>query len=95
MWDFDAQTLEVFACTVLAWTAFTFDAFFDTPTFRTREATWVPLTQRGSNTAAHFEATKRLSVLSFHILPCVPCIAWPSICLRTCHRNLYSPFHLL
>ena len=35
------------------------NAIFDTPTFRAREATWVLLTQLGSNTAVNFEASKR------------------------------------
>ena len=41
------------------------NAIFDTPTFRTREATWVLLTQLGSNTAANFEACKRLRSSEF------------------------------
>ncbi|CAE7275386.1 mettl21a [Symbiodinium sp. CCMP2456] len=35
-------------------------AMFEKPSFRTKEATWVLLTQLGSNTVAHFEAAKRL-----------------------------------
>ena len=35
-------------------------AIFDKPAFRTKEATWVLLTQLGSNTLQHFEAAKRL-----------------------------------
>ena len=41
------------------------NAIFDTPTFRTREATWVLLTQLGSNTAVNFEACKRLRSSEF------------------------------
>ena len=45
------------------------NAIFDTPTFRTREATWVHCTLRPA---------RDFALLSFRILPCVPCIAWPS-----------------
>ena len=41
------------------------NAMIDTPTFRTREATWVLLTQLGSNTAVNFEACKRLRSSEF------------------------------
>ena len=41
------------------------NAIFDTPTFRNREATWVLLTQLGSNTAVNFEASKRLRSSEF------------------------------
>ena len=41
------------------------NAIFDTPTFRTREATLVLLTQLGSNTAVNFEASKRLGSSEF------------------------------
>ena len=45
------------------------NAIFDTPTFRTREATCVHCTLRPA---------RDFALLSFRILPCVPCIAWPS-----------------
>ena len=35
-------------------------AIFEKPAFRTKEATWVLLTQLGSNTLQHFETAKRL-----------------------------------
>ena len=41
------------------------NAIFDTPTFRTREATWVLLTKLGSNTTVNFEACKRLRSSEF------------------------------
>ena len=40
-------------------------AIFDKPAFRTKEATWVLLTQLGSNTLQHFEAAKRLGSNEF------------------------------
>ena len=40
-------------------------AIFEKPSFRTKEATWVLLTQLGSNTEAHFTAAKRLRGTEF------------------------------
>ena len=40
-------------------------AIFDKPAFKTKEATWVLLTQLGSNTLQHFEAAKRLGSNEF------------------------------
>ena len=46
-------------------------AIFDKPSFRSREATWVLLTQLGSNTEAHFTAAKRLRSNEF---------SYPALC---------------
>ena len=47
-------------------------AIFCIPAFRTKEATWVLLTQLGSNTLQRFEAANRLRRASFPTPPCVP-----------------------
>ena len=46
-------------------------AIFDKPSFRTKEATWVLLTQLGSNTESHFEAAKRFRSNEF---------SYPALC---------------
>ena len=46
-------------------------AIFDKPSFRTKEATWVLLTQLGSNTESHFAAAKRLRSNEF---------SYPALC---------------
>ena len=46
-------------------------AIFEKPSFRTKEATWVLLTQLGSNTEAYFTAAKRLRGTEF---------SYPALC---------------
>ena len=46
-------------------------AIFDKPSFRTKEATWVLLTQLGSNTESHFIAAKHLRSNEF---------SYPALC---------------
>ena len=58
------------------------------PAFRTKGATWVLLTQLGSNTLQHFEASKRLRSKKFSYPRCVPCTALLSTYQRSWRQLL-------
>ena len=60
------------------------NAIFDARTFRAREATWVLLTQLGSNTAVNFEASKRPRSSEF---------LYPALCALHCVAK-HLPAHM-
>ena len=73
-------------------------AIFDKPAFRTKEATWVLLTQLGSNTLQHFEAAKCSAAMRLASQRSSHCTGWQHTCQHTWHplialRAITSALH--